>query len=365
MVNKNPILNSISKWFQRIFADPNTVSLFMTVVLGIVILELFGRILLPVLISLVIAYLLFPFVRLLTRWKLPYLVSVIIVWALFMGLVVFFAIDIIPLLWKQLVNLVGELPKAFDHSQLWYNSLSSRYPTVFSETQLQRILAFTQDQSSKWGQDILRYTFSSIPGVFEVILYLVLVPLLVFFFLKDATRIMKWVGQYMPAHRGLTLRVWGEVRQKIGAYIQGRVIEMIIVGVITTLTFLIFGLPYAILLGSLVGVSVLIPYVGGIIVTIPIVIIALMQWGFGAEFIYAMIAFGIIFALDANLLVPLLFSESMELHPIVILVSVIFFGGIWGFWGIFFAIPLAMAINVILKNWPKGVARHSPSSLSS
>jgi putative permease len=306
-----------------------------------------------VLISIVITYLLFPIVRLLVSWKIPYLVSALIVYILFLGLVTFALVDIIPLLWKQSVNLVAEIPKAFSHSQIWYNSLIQRYPTIFSETQLQRILAFTQDQSGKWCQDILKYTFSSIPGVFEVVLYLVLVPLLVFFFLKDADPILNWISQYMPSHRNLVIQVWSEVNRKIGAYVKGRVIEMIIVGFVTTMTFLLFGLQYAVLLGSLVGVSVLIPYVGGIIVTIPILIIALMQWGFGAQFIYAMGAFAIIFALDANVLVPLLFSEVMELHPIVILVSVIVFGGIWGFWGIFFAIPLATAINVILKNWPR------------
>lgn len=353
MTIKNPILTSISNWFQRVFADPNTVSLFMTIVLGILILQFFGRILLPALISIVIAYLLYPIIQKLVSWKIPYLLSVLIVYILFLGLLVFALIDIIPLMWKQSVNLVAEIPKAFGHSQIWYNSLIQNYPTIFSETQLQRILAFTQDQSTKWGQDILKYTFSSIPGVFEVVLYLVLVPLLVFFFLKDAEPIMNWIGQYSPSHRNLVQRVWSEVNHKIGAYVKGRVIEMFLVGFVTTITFLIFDLQYAVLLGSLVGVSVLIPYIGGIVVTIPIVIVALMQWGISAHFIYLIIAFGVIFALDANVLVPLLFSEVMELHPIVILISVIVFGGIWGFWGIFFAIPLATAINVILKNWPK------------
>lgn len=353
MTIKNPILHSISSWFQRIFADPNTVSLFMTIVLGLLVLEFFGKILLPALISIVIAYLLFPIVNLLVRWKIPYLVSVLIVYILFLGLVIFALVDIIPLLWKQLVNLVAEIPKAFNHSQVWFNGLVQNYPTLLSQTQLQRIVAFSQDESAKLGQELLKYTFATIPGVFEVILYLVLVPLLVFFFLKDASPIVNWFEQYMPSHRNLVVQVWSEVNHKIGAYVKGRVIEMLIVGSVTTFTFLLFGLPYGVLLGSLVGVSVLIPYIGGIIVTIPIVIIALMQWGLGAEFIYAMIAFGVIFALDANVLVPLLFSEVMELHPIVILISVIIFGGIWGFWGIFFAIPLATAINVILKNWPK------------
>jgi putative permease len=349
---ENPILKSISNWFKRVFADPNTVSLFMALLIGLVVLQLFGKILLPVLISIVVAYLLLPIVKLLTRWKFPHLLAVIIVYLLFLGLVVFAIIDIIPSLWKQMVNLVNEIPKAFDHSQAWFNTLPQRYPRILSESQLQRVFILVQDQSAKIGQDLIKVSFSALPSVFQVILYLILVPLLVLFMLKDRQPILDWFSQYLPSHRGLVLEVGSQVNRKIGAYVKGRVIEIIIVGVATSITFSLFGLQYAVLLGSLVGLSVLVPYIGAIVVTVPVVIVGLMQWGFGAHFIYAIVAYALIITLDANLLVPLLFSEVMELHPIVIILSVIVFGGIWGFWGVFFAIPLATLCNVILLNWP-------------
>ena len=66
-----------------------------------------------------------------------------------------------------------------------------------------------------------------------------------------------------------------------------------------------------------------------------------------------MIAYLVIQALDGNVLVPLLFSEVVDLHPIAIIVAVLVFGGIWGFWGVFFAIPLATVVQSVLKAWPR------------
>jgi len=56
--------------------------------------------------------------------------------------------------------------------------------------------------------------------------------------------------------------------------------------------------------------------------------------------------------LDGNVLVPLLFSEAVDLHPVAIVIAVLFFGGLWGLWGVFFAIPLATLVNAILSAWP-------------
>ena len=95
----------------------------------------------------------------------------------------------------------------------------------------------------------------------------------------------------------------------------------------------------------------LIPYVGAALVTIPVLAVALVQFGLGSEFWYIFIAYSIIQALDGNLLVPLLFSEAVSLHPLYIIIAVLFFGGLWGFWGVFFAIPLATLVKAVLSAW--------------
>ena len=109
------------------------------------------------------------------------------------------------------------------------------------------------------------------------------------------------------------------------------------------------------LIAVLVGFSVLIPYIGAFVVTIPVVGVALFQFGAGTEFWSLFAVYLIIQALDGNLLVPVLFSEAVNLHPLVIILSVVIFGGLWGFWGVFFAIPLATLIKAVVHAWPDGL----------
>jgi putative permease len=113
------------------------------------------------------------------------------------------------------------------------------------------------------------------------------------------------------------------------------------------------GLNFSMLLGFLVGISVLVPYVGAVVMTFPVALVAYFQFGWSGDLAWIIVAYGIIQALDGNVLVPLLFSEVVNLHPIAIIVAVLFFGGIWGFWGVFFAIPLAILFQAVLKAWPR------------
>jgi putative permease len=118
-------------------------------------------------------------------------------------------------------------------------------------------------------------------------------------------------------------------------------------------TFSAFGLNYAMLLGVLVGLSVIIPYIGATVVTVPVLIIAWFQWGWTVDFAWLSVAYFVIQALDGNVLVPLLFSEVVNLHPVAIIVAILVFGGLWGFWGVFFAIPLATLVQAVLTAWPR------------
>ncbi|MBA6365323.1 AI-2E family transporter, partial [Colwellia sp. BRX8-8] len=188
--------------------------------------------------------------------------------------------------------------------------------------------------------------------IVALMIYLILVPLMVFFFLKDKKVLISNFTSFLPKERLMATKVGDEMYQQIMNYIRGKVIEILIVGAASTIAFIVLGLNYAVLLGVLVGLSVLVPYVGATIVTFPVLLVALFQFGTGSEFGYVMIAYGIIQAIDGNIIVPLLFSEAVNLHPVTIIVAVILFGGMWGFWGIFFAIPLATLVKAVLNAWP-------------
>lgn len=352
----NPIFTSTAKWFQRNFSDPGAVNLFMTLILSLLVLHFFGDMLTPVLISIVIAYLLNAVVRLFERWHCPHLLAVCIVYIIFLGTLIYTIFGLLPLLFRELSNLIQEAPKAIAVGQMWMQHLSQKYPTYFSAAQFQSYALSLQHQLASGGQTIIKYSLTTIPNIIHLVLYFILVPLFVFFFLKDSHTIINWTAQYMPKNRGLSLKVWGEVNKKIGAYVKGRVLEIIIVSIIASIAFEFLGLNYAVLLGVALGVSVIIPYVGAIIVTAPIIIVALFQFGLSMHLAYILGVYALLIIIDANVLVPFLFSESMDLHPLVIILSVVIFGDFWGFWGIFFAIPLATLIDVVLRAWPSNPA---------
>ena len=172
------------------------------------------------------------------------------------------------------------------------------------------------------------------------------------------------MGSFLPAERPLLRRIWGEMNEQFANYARGKVLEMLVVGFVSYFAFIWLGLDYAALLGLLVGLSVIVPYIGAALVTLPVVMVGFFQWGLSTEFYSMFAVYVLIQALDGNVLVPLLFSEAVNLHPVAIIMAVLFFGGIWGLWGVFFAIPLATLIKAIISAWPSSELIELPGPAS-
>ncbi len=342
----------IGNWFRRHFSDPQVVMLAVLLLGGFLVVIYFGEMLAPVLASIVIAYLLEGLLAQMQKRHLPRLTSVWIVFALFVVVFMFMLFGLVPLLSQQATQLLNELPKMVTTGQNALMQLPQQYPDFVSEAQLGEMLTTIRNEVAGMGQALLSFSLESIPGLVTLVVYLILVPLLVFFFLKDKTLLINWFVGYMPKDRQLVKTVWTEVNAQLANYVRGKFWEILIVGSATWIVFETMGLQYAMLLGVLVGLSVIVPYIGAAVVTFPVAIVAFFQWGASPDFVYIMIAYLVIQALDGNVLVPLLFSEAVNLHPIAIIVAVLFFGGLWGFWGVFFAIPLATLVKAVLNAWP-------------
>ncbi|MDB6096410.1 MAG: family transporter [Francisellaceae bacterium] len=339
-------------WFQRHFSDPEAVLLLVLLISGVVIIMTLGGVLAPLLASIVFAYLLEGIISYLVKCKIPRSIAFPVTYLGFLGLLFVLLFVLFPAIWKQLINFVDELPHLIQNADKTIHHLSEKYPKYFSETQVSTLMDnFIQDIRG-WGKIVLSFSLSSIPGIITWLVYLVLVPLLVFFFLKDKTMIHAWFLSFLPQKRSLLTKVSSEVNSQIGNYVRGKVTEIIILGLAVFAVFLYMDLKYAVLLSFIIGLSSLVPYIGAVVVTIPVAAIAYLQWGFTTKFAYLMGGYGLIMALDANVLVPLFFSEVVNLHPIAIVISTLVFGGIWGFWGIFFAIPLATLVKAVLYAWP-------------
>ncbi len=358
-------MNLLTSWFRRTFADPQVVILGIVLVVGVAVVVGLGRMLAPVFASIVIAYLLEAAVVQLQRTGLPRLASVTLVFLLFLTSLFFLLFGLVPMLTRQLTQLVQQIPNYISQGQDLLLQLPQRYPQMVSEEQVQHLINSVGNELAAAGQQFLTWSLTSVANVVGLLVLLVLIPVLVFFLLKDKRLLIDWFKGYLPTDRHLVSTVWADVEAQIANYVRGKAGEILIVGAVSYVTFISLGLEYSALLATMVGFSVLIPYIGAAVVTIPIAFVAYFQWGWGWDFGQVMIAYAIIQALDGNVLVPLLFSEALNLHPVAIIVSILVFGGLWGFWGIFFAIPLATVVQAVLKAWPRASQDANPKEETS
>ena len=345
----------LKDWFRRSFSDPQVVILGLFLVIGFVVIIGLGAWLAPMFAGIVIAYLLEALVSRLERTALPRMAAVVIVFLLFVTILLFLIFGLVPLVSRQLTQLVQQFPAYITTGQELLRQLPAAYPQLVSETQIEDLINQVGQEVAGLGQQLLGWSLASVRTLISLIVFLVLVPVLVFFFLKDKDLMIGWIADRLPRERSLVNRVWIEAEGQIANYVRGKVVEIFIVGAVTYVTFMLFGLQYSALLSTIVGFSVLVPYVGAAVATLPIALVAYFQWGWSWDFGQVMIAYAIIQALDGNVLVPLMFSEVVNLHPVAIVLAILVFGGLWGFWGVFFAIPLATLVKAVINAWPKKV----------
>lgn len=341
-----------SKWVQRYFSNEEALLLFLLIVVAGIVIWGLGGALVPVFAGLILAFMMQGGVDRLKKLSLGHRSSVAVMFTVFIGFVAAFFLFVLPIVWTQLVNLFNELPGMISTLQKSLMLLPETYPNLISADQIRSLFGAAATELSQLGQWLLDFSLSSLTGVMMLLIYLVLVPILVLFFLLDGERLISgWTG-FLPKKREMMDRVWREMDAQLANYIRGKAIEIFIVGVASFIAFAALGINYAALLALLVGLSVLIPYIGAAIVTVPVALIAFFQWGWSDQFLYLMLAYAIIQAIDGNVIVPLLFSEAVNLHPVSIIISVLVFGSLWGFWGVFFAIPLATLVKSIVFAWP-------------
>ncbi|MBR7888569.1 AI-2E family transporter [Marinomonas sp. A79] len=342
----------VDSLIKRYFSNEEVVVFVLLLVAVMFGLALWGGILAPILIAIVLAFLLQGLVDRLQSIGLGHTVSVLLVFTAFLTSCGMFVGVMVPIIWRQAVRFVQDAPRMFTVIRDEVQRFAEGHSELVSQAAIDELTNSLANESANLGQWLVSFSISSIPSLFSVVIYLVLVPLVIFFLLKDQQKILSYLTSWLPKERKMMRNIAHEMNDQIANYVRGKFIEMCLVGIVTYVVFLVFGLKYAELLALLVGLSVLIPYIGAAAVTIPVILVAFYQYGTQNEFIYVVVAYLVVQALDGNVLVPLLFSEAVNLHPLAIIVAVLFFGGVWGFWGIFFAIPLATLVKAIINAWP-------------
>jgi putative permease len=346
------MLRIFNDLYKRYFSEEEALIFTILIIVGIVIMMTMGGVVAPLLWSLVLSFILQGLVNSFVKMNLPYRVSVYLTYLIFISVMLLIITVLLPFTWGRLGLFIDELPNMMSQLRTFLLLLPENYPELFTEVQVQGWINNIQNALGQLGQSVLSFSVSSITRLVTILVYTVLVPIMVFFMLKDADKLLNWLENWLPEKKPIMAQIWQEMNGQLANYIRGKALEIVIVSITSYIVFAVLDLNYSVLLAFLTGFSVIIPYVGATVVAIPVFLAALFQWGFSSDLNQVMLAYIVLQMLDGNLLVPLIFSETVKLHPLAIITAILFFGGIWGFWGVFFAIPLATFIKAIIRAWP-------------
>tara|TARA_E500000178_G_scaffold164807_1_gene164234 strand:+ start:2842 stop:3906 length:1065 start_codon:yes stop_codon:yes gene_type:complete len=353
------MLQEFNKVLKKIFSNEETIVFSFVLLIFFIVISFFGSVLTPFIISIIVAYLLMGMQKKIQSYNISEKISLVITFSIFIVIGAALVIWLVPLLYTQLQAFVIDVPNLINNFRDFISELPSKFPDLVSSDQITIFFQAVSEEISAIAQNIVKTSISSIQSAITVLLYIILFPILVYFFLFDRKNIIDGFLKVIPGKREMFTSIWTEMDVQLSNYVRGKTIEIFIVGIAAAIIFSSLGLRYSALLSVLVGLSVIIPFVGAFLVTIPVIVIGLLQFGLGTQFTILISLYLLLQALDGNLLVPIIFSETLKLHPVIIILAVFIFGSMFGFWGVFFSIPIATFIKAVWNAWPSSLPSES------
>jgi len=367
-------------WQQRtMWAALTALSLFVIAWLVVYLLVRAGAVLsylqpllVPVAVAAIMAYLLDPVVELLTARGIARTKAVLYVFAFTLLGLAGILVWVLPQLYHQSVELSSSLPKFLDTARIKGMALAQSYKARYAENAyvqqgIQEAQNWVQNQLPGLPARVLSFVIGSVEGflgVFGFLLGLIVVPVYLFFFLRDAATISRRWSDYLPLRnsefKNEVVSCLTEINRYLIAFFRGQILVTMIDGAILGLVLLWpIGLKFALLIGLMVAILQLIPYMGILICWIPAVI-AIAQFGDWQHPVMVSVAFLVVSNLDGFFIAPRIVGDAVGLHPVTVIVSVflwtLVFGGLLG---ALLAVPLTATLKVLLKRyvWERTIIR--------
>ncbi|WP_281270496.1 AI-2E family transporter [Saliterribacillus persicus] len=304
------------------------------------------RIISPFIIAAFIAYLLHPLVDFLHRYSIPRTIAILLIYFFFFGGLAWLFYHFTPIIVKQLQDLNENLPAMINSYQVIIQEFyikTAFLPETF------------HDKMDEWFLDIENSLTESIRGIFnhmnkwfDFFFILAVIPVLVFYFLKDIEKIQKRALRLFPSKFQKPMRgLASNIDRDLGNYIRGQFIVCFILGLLSYLLLDYFNLNYPLVLGSIIGLTNFIPYFGPILGAIPVVLVA-----FTTSIKMVGISLIIIITLqiiEGNILSPYIVGKSVHLHPVYIILSLFIGIEVAGLIGLLVAVPLLTIFRVVVR----------------
>ncbi|WP_374724635.1 AI-2E family transporter [Calidifontibacillus erzurumensis] len=299
----------------------------------------------PLFISSFITYLLLPIVEGLHRRGIPRTAAILGIYIIFFGGIGFGLYKLYPQIIKQLKDLNENLPALMNTYRYWIETIDARTEHFPEEihARIEKGLSTVEQSANEFITNVLKFLW----GLLNSLILFALVPLIVFYMLKDIDVFKKTIWYITPRKwRRPGIELLKEIDESLGNYIRGQLFVSIIIGIVATFSLWLVGMSYPLILGTIIGITNIIPYFGPIIGAIPSIIVA-STISIKMVIIVAIIVFCLQF-IEGNILSPLIVGKSLHMHPVVIIVVLLAGEEVGGMIGLILAVPIIAVLRVVL-----------------
>ena len=330
--------------------------IFWLVFLALVFFLLYevSSILTPFVVSIIIAYFLDPLTLKLEKHGIRRSWTVTIIVGMFFFISLTSLLNLIPSLFEQIRQFIIAIPDYENYISVNILDRVKLYLDTIDPELSDKIHSQLSASSSKFFEYIIMIInniFDSSIAFLNIIGLIFFTPILVFYFLRDWPNVVKTIREILPIeHKKLILDQLNQIGLVLSAYVRGQISVCFILSVFYVLSLSIVGLEYALLIGIVSGLLSIIPYLGLLISGSICAVVVLLQFG---ELKYLYITLAIVLTghlLESYVITPKLVGEKVGLHPVWVIFALMTGGALFGFWGIFFAIPIAAIIGVIVRS---------------
>lgn len=298
----------------------------------------------PFLIAILIAYLIYPVIKKMHHFNIPKSIAILIIYLLFFGGTAYLIYRVYPTVIHQLSDLNKQLPHFIEMYRDFVYSLYE-YTAFLPETVHDKMDELIYDIES-FIENLLTNLVRGFTKVFDLIVFLTVIPVLVFYFLKDFVKIKNYFKKWVPSkYQARISDLTHAIDKSLGNYIRGQLLVCLFVTLTTFLAFYILNVKYALLLAIIVGLTNIIPYFGPIIGAIPAV--AITAATSGKMVLMVLLCIFIIQLIEGNLLSPYIVGKSINIHPVAIIFALLLGGQLSGVLGMILAVPVLTVLNVI------------------
>jgi len=303
----------------------------------------------PFLLAIAIAYILNPFVVLFEKRRVSRVLAILLLYAIFFALAFLAGVWTIPGLVTELQKLGERIPEYSERAQAFVSHMYSDYRRVNMPEGLRVALDENILHIQRWLQLLLERVSAALLGIFSHFFVAMLVPLLVYYFLRDMEHLKRsFVLLFPDRYRQRVMVVGSEIDTALGAYLRGVLLICFFVGLLTYLGLRLLGVDFALILGLIYGIMNIIPYFGPLIGALPAVLIALLDSPMLAlKVIAVMVA---IQQFDSQVISPQILGKSLGLHPLVVILALLAGGQLFGVFGLILGVPLAAMLRILLRH---------------